>query len=398
MLKKFTVLIILLLCNVLLSQNSNIPIFAFHGVPPGDFSTKGQFDIMKKAGIDICYTVYNTSEEIVKALDAAQKSNVKLVVRTALIVNDTEKLVNLIKDHPALYGYGIMDEPSPSKFDNLNKIIQNIRKYDKKNVFYINLFPNYVASNNIDNYKYEDYLQTFINKVPVTFLSFDNYPLVNNKVRDDWYENLELISRVGKKNNIPFWAFACTTIHYNYLKPTLAGIKLQQFSNLLYGARVLQYFTYWTLTYEDNWIKEKYSYSIVDDKGKPTPTYDIVKTVNEQIQRLSWVFFRATSDAVFHTGNEIPLGTKRLTLPPKRFKYFSTNGRNALVSFMTNKKNKFIIIQNKSLDEDLVLNYQLEKPVKVVENNSGRTKSITSTNKLKTTILPGDILIFTYDN
>jgi len=398
MLKKSAVFVILIFWNILLSQNKHIPIVAFHGVPPGKFSTKEQFEIMKEAGIDICYTVYNTKEEVVKALDEAQKANVKLVVKTHLLFNDTEKLVTLIKDHPALYGYGIMDEPAPGKFDDLTKIIRNIKKYDHKNVFYINLFPNYVGLKDIDNYRYEDYLQSFINKVPVTFLSFDHYPLVNNKIRDSWYENLELIRIVGKKNNIPFWAFACSTIHYNYLQPTLAGIKLQQFGNLLYGAQVLQYFTYWTLTYEDNWVKEKYSYSIVDDNGNATPTYNIVKTVNAQIQRLSWVFFGAKSDAVFHTGNEIPVGTTRLTLTPNRFKYFSTNGRNALVSFMTNKKSKFVIIQNKSLNEDLILNYQLAKPIKVIDNASGKIKSIISKKKLEATILPGDVLIFTYEN
>lgn len=396
MFKKITLVITLFLCSIVLSQNKHIPIFAFHGVPPGTYSTKEQFATMKNAGIDMCYTVYNTNEEVVKALNAAQAANVKLVVRIGSLFNDTEKIVNLIKNHPALYGYGIMDEPSPKQFDDLRNVIQNIKKYDKKNNFYINLFPNYVGPDGIDGYSYENYLQTFINKVPVNFISFDNYPLVKNKLRNEWYENLELISNISKKNKMPFWAFACSTIHYEYLQPTIEGVKLQQFSNLLYGAQVLQYFTYWTLTYEDNWVKEKYGYSIVDDQGKPTPTYNVVKTVNQQIQRLAWVFSGAKADAVYHIGNEIPKGTSKLMSLPNRFKNFSTNGKNALVSMMSNGKSKFIIIQNKSLVDNLTLDYQLSKPMKIVENSSGKTKNAILSKKNKSVILPGDIFIFTY--
>ncbi|MDF2932659.1 MAG: hypothetical protein K0R36_1990 [Chryseobacterium sp.] len=397
MFKKFSVFIILFLCNILLSQSKHIPIFAFHGVPPGKYSTKEQFATMKNAGIDMCYTLYNTDKEVVKALDAAYAANVKLVIKTETLFSDTERTVNLIKNHPALYGYGIMDEPSPKKFEYITRLIQDIKKYDKKNIFYVNLFPNYVGSKDIDHYSYEDYLQTFINKVPVTFLSFDNYPLVNNRIRDDWYENLEVVRKLRKKNNIPFWAFACSTIHYNYLKPTVAGIKLQQFGNLLYGAQVLQYFTYWTLTYEDNWVKEKYGYSIVDDKGNPTPTYNVVKSVNAQIQRVAWVFSGVISDAIFHTGSEIPKGTTKLMSVPKGFKHFSTNGRNAIVSMMSNGKNKFIIIQNKSLTDNFTLDYMLTKTMKKVDNLSGKAKNVSAFKKYKSIILPGDILIFTYD-
>lgn len=395
MLKKFAFIISVLSTGFLFSQHKvRLPIFAFHGVPPGKYSSREQFKTMKRAGIDIGYTLYNSNDEVLKALNAAQAAGVKLIIRVGTLFSDTKQTVELLRNHPALYGYCIADEPPPSRFGELRKMVNDIRKYDPNHIVYINLYPNYVGKDIISGYSYHDYLSSFLQKVPVEFLSFDHYPIVNNEVRGDWYQNLETVRDVSKKNKINFWAFANSTVHYNYLQPTVAGIKLQQLSNLLYGAQGLQYFAYWTLTYEYNWVKEKYGYSIVDDKGNPTPTYAVVKKVNEQIQRLAWVFVGAQSDAVFHMGDKIPQGTKKLTMLPKSFSSLSTNRKEALVSYMSNGNNAFVIIQNKSLDQNLELSYNLNVPLKKVNNDSGNTIDLLVSRKYNDIILPGDILIF----
>ncbi|WP_144282357.1 hypothetical protein [Chryseobacterium echinoideorum] len=392
--KKTIVFCLIFLFEIFFSQNKLIPILAFHGVPQGEYSTKEHFLNMKNVGIDICYNSYNNSFEALKALDAAQQAGVKIVVRVPTLFTDTENTVKLFKKHPALYGYYIFDEPSPKEFDKLKILIDTISKYDSKHIFYINLFPNYVGKDVIRNYTYKQYLEAFISKVNPSYISFDYYPIANNNVRKGWYSNLEDIRDISKINNIPFWAFACSTIHFNYLAPTTEGIKLQQFSNLLYGAQSLQYFTYWTNTFEYIWIKDKYGNGIVDDKGMPTATYDIVKNVNQQIQRLAWVFVGAKSDQVFHIGNQIPEGTFKLPSLPKGFSFFSTNGKDALISYMSNGKNNFIIVQNKSLEKKLKLEYKLRLKMKKVNNNTGKTESQVIGKKSVDYILPGDILIF----
>jgi len=398
MIKQVIFILLVFFNSFMLSQHKiEFPIAAFHGVPPGQYSTKEQFETMRKAGINIGYTLFNNNTEALKALDAAQAGGVKLIIRVESLFSDTRETVELFKNHPALYGYCLWDEPAINQFNDLAKKAKEIKQYDPKHIIYINLFPNYVPKDALNGYTYRDYLTKFLQTVPVQFLSFDHYPLVDNKIRGEWYENLETVKDVTREMNINFWAFANSTIHYNYLKPTLEGIKLQQFGNLLYGAQGIQYFTYWTLTYEYNWIKEKYGYSIVDDRGNPTPTYDIVKKVNEQVQRLAWVFSGAKSDAVFHTGREIPMGTKKLTSIPQPFKTFSTQNKNALVSLMSKGKKKFIIIQNKSLTDHLNFQYQLTKAIYKVNNISGNSVPVNSFKKNNDIILPGDILIFAYD-
>lgn len=394
--KNYILFFLIFTCKYFSGQK--IPILGFVGVPE-DNATEENYKKMQNDGFTISLMTFSNHVNTLKALNAAKNTGIKLILSYPELYSEPEKVIPEIKNHSSFKGYYMGDEPSPNDFNSYKTFAEKIKKYDRSAFFYANLFPNYVSSESIGNLSYSEYLTKAIEELPFSFISFDNYPLVNNKIRDNYYQNLEIIRNKSINSNKPFWGFACSTIHFHYLKPEISGIRLQHFSNLLYGAQGLQYFTYWTMTPESdpNWKKDDYSYAIVDNKGNPTPTYDIVKTVNAQIQRLSWVFLGAKSDAVFHMGNEIPLGTTKLTLKPTEFNYFSTNGRNALVSFMTNKKSKFVIIQNKSLNEDLILNYQLAKPIKVVDNASGKVKSIISSKKIKATILPGDVLIFTYE-
>lgn len=385
--------LLVFILNFFNCQKSNISIFAFHGVPSGKYSTVSQFERMNKVGINICFTWYNNTNELLTALDNAEKADVKLVVGINELFSNTSSLVNLVKNKPALYGYYLKDEPSPSQFKDLISIIKNIRKEDDKHIVYVNLHPNYAPKINLENLPYENYVNKFINEVPINFLSFDNYPLVNNKVREDWYHNLEVIRYYSAKKNIPFWGFACSAIHYNYLQPSLAGLKLQQFGNLLYGAKGLQYFTYWTLTYEENWVKEKYGYAIVDGEGNPTPTYSIVKKVNEQIQKLAWVFVNSKVEQVAHLGN-IPSGTSELKKKPKYFKQFIANG-DALVSLLSNKQMNFVVVQNKNIYKDLKFTCNISKNLNIVNNDTGKLV-ILKLGKHIHTIPPGDILIFAY--
>jgi len=225
-------------------------------------------------------------------------------------------------------------------------------------------------------------------------LSFDNYPIVNNKIRDNWYQNLEIIRKEAVRVNKPFWAFACTTIHSNYRKPTIGGLRLQQFSNLLYGAKGLQYFTYVTMD-NDYWKRNNYSYSIIYNNGSPTPTYNLVKSLNKQIKTLSWIFTKSKVDSVFHIGDTIPLGTKRMTAMPKKIKSLKTYGKSALVSLQSIGTRKFVIVQNKDIFKEMTLNCQVLSGVSVVNNTTGKM-SAASTKETLYKIPPGDILIFTY--
>lgn len=377
------------------SQKPFFPVIAFQGVPEA-YNDEFHFKNLLDAGFNVNLNMYSDMQSAVRALELGQKMNVKIIVSVPELKTNPESAIKILKNYPALLGYYIEDEPSLLRFDELSVIVKKILILDPKHSAYINLFPNYAEKELLKAKNYKDYIDQYLLKVNPTMLSFDHYSVVNNTIRPEYYDNLEIVRSEAKKFKTPFWAFACSVIHFNYKQPTYPSIRMQQFSNLLYGAQGLQYYTYWSVNDAD-WKKNNYSYAIVDDRGNPTPTYNVVKTVNQQIQRLAWVFTGAKSDEIYHTGNEIPQGTKKLNSTPTGFRFFSTYGKNALVSLMSNGKKRFIIIQNTSLDENLDFKYQLQFPMKKVSNSTGKLLAISTQKKYSDTILPGDILIFTYD-
>jgi len=385
--------IIFFLLSTLLSAQSEMPIMAFHSFTP-QTSTLANFKKFKEAGFNLNHTIFKNNEQVQTALDLAQKVGIKMVIYSDELITNTEATVKRFKNHPALYGYFVADEPSPGDFSKLNSLITKIKLLDPQSVVYVNLFPNYASEESLGRLSYQNYVDEFSKKVDVEFLSFDNYPIIDNNLRNNWYENLEIVRKTSIDIKKPFWAFACSTIHSVYRKPTIGGLKLQQFSNLLYGAKGIQYFTYITMD-DEYWKIHNYGYSIVFNNGTPTPTYNLVKQLNQQVKNLSWIFLKSKTDSIFHFGDAIPLGTKKMNFIPEKFKIFKTFGKSALVSFMSSGARKFVIIQNKDIYKPLAFNYQLISGVSIVDSKSGKLKKA-STKETIYNIPPGDILIFTY--
>lgn len=370
------------------------PIIAFQGIPE-NVNEASHFKKLKDAGFNVNLNMYSNFQSAIKMLELGEKMDVKIILSIPEIKSNPTEAAKILKSYPSFFAYYIEDEPNTSRFKPLSEIVSHIRALDNKHFTYINLFPNYATNDVLNADSYESYVEEYLSNVNTNLISFDHYSVVNNTIRPQFYENLEIIRTQSQKFNKPFWGFACTAIHFAYRQPTLASLKLQQFGNILYGAQGIQYYTYWTVN-NLHWKQNNYSYAIVDETGNPTPTYDIVKKVNHQIQKLSWVFSGAKSDAVYHMGSELPTGTTKLTFVPKHFKLFSSFGENILIALMSNDKNKFIIVQNKSLNNNLSFEYQLKMPLKKIDNNSGQAKKLSVSKKYKDTILPGDILIFTY--
>ena len=223
-----------------------IPIVAWFGVPEEE-ATVERFEELKAAGFTINLRGCSNVDQMEKALDAAQKAGVKLIVACPELQSDPESTVKRFMKHPATIGYLLRDEPLASDFPGLSEWAKRIQSVDKEHFCYLNLFPNgpkeHLDALGVKSYR--EYVSRFEAEVPVQFLSFDHYPITYNGMKEEWYENLEEFSDEAKKAGKDFWAFAMSTQHWKYPHPTLATLRLQMFSDLAYGAQGLQFFTYW---------------------------------------------------------------------------------------------------------------------------------------------------------
>lgn len=385
------ILIIFFFISSYVYTQVQLPILAFSGVTTGNAK---DFVTLKNAGFNISLDVYHTTKDAIRNLNAAEKSGVKLFIYSDSLMLKPDKVINQIKDHPAFYGSYVSDEPPVEHFAMIKWRIEGIKEFDKKGRFYINLLPNLASNKQLGTVSYQDYLQKFVEVVQPDFISFDYYPIKNDKVDAAWYNNLEDIRKVSLQINKPFWGFANSTVFGPHSQPTLAGLKLQQFGNLLYGAKGLQYFTYWTQN-QDFRIKNNFQHSIVYEDGRPTPTYNLVKQVNAQIRILQRIFVNGTVKNVYHDGSCIPQGTNILKNLPENFSGFNSSKQSVLVSFIESAKKRFLIVQNKNIDKSISFKYKLKSAMNIVDNRTGAEKKI-YVNVNSANILPGDILIFSY--
>ncbi len=360
-----------------LTVDGQFPIIAWTGIDAKDSGKK--FGPMKDCGINVYLGWYDTDDEVMLALDNAEAAGVKLIVRSETFLTTPEESIARMKDHPALFMYHIKDEPSISDFEWMSLIFNTAKELDKNHTCYINLYPNWAWV--FEGTNWTANAMQFLNTIPMKFISFDYYPIYEKGgvcyLRDTWYENLEDIRRVARARGIPFWAFALSLSHKLgdelYPIPTTAELRLQMFSNLVYGCQGFQYFTYWGIY-----------------QNAPTQVYNMVKTVNEELQTLAKVFLGAAVQDVWHTGKVIPKGTKALRNMPEGIKSLSTSDTGAVVSSVEKDGSRYLAIVNKDYKNPMTLNIEFSSEAWKIDKQG--YKGSTASGSFE--VGAGDIILF----
>ena len=363
-------------------QTETIPILTWAGMP----SEKAEecFPIAKECGIDWHLGLYGNLEQTLHAMDQAAKVGIGVIPGFPEMKDSTEYAVAAIKDHPALIAYHLKDEPETWDIHWLKALHDKVQSLDSSHPCYINLYPNWAW--NEENYA--DNIELYASEINTQFYSFDQYPVTEDEgkisVRPTWYRNLEEFSTMARRHGKPFWAFALAKSHHLgppsppafYPVPTLGHLRLQVFSDLLYGAQVIQYFTF---------------AGIYDSKaGRKTPVFDIFRQVNSEIKAYSPVFLGCTVKDVWHTGDSIPSHTRRLKdMPHEKVKTLEMSGEGAVVSLLENGGRTYLAVQNRDCVNDAVLDIAF----------NGRVRRFTSEGPVRhdggtITLEPGNMVIF----
>jgi hypothetical protein len=369
-------------------RDNNIPVLAWYSIPP-DQTSLSRYRELKAAGITINLSFFNDAASMGKALDIAKEAGIRMIVYCPELKTSTAETVKKFRNHPAVAGYMLRDEPNRSDFEELGKWAREIGKYDKKHFCYLNLFPNYATEQQLGTKTYQEYVDLFIREVPVQFISFDHYPVLGDSLRSNWYENLEIISDAASRAGKPFWAFALSVAHGHYPIPTLPQLRLQVFSDLAYGAQCVQYFTYWTPV-DTTW---NFNNGPISASGKRTVVYDRIRMINKEIEDLSYVFSGAQVISVTHTG-KIPEGTRPLTSLPEPVKKLTTEGTGAVVANLKNGDRSYIVIVNRDFMTTMKLHIECDGRVSRVLKDGSVVHA--SDYQPDTEVDPGDIAIYTW--
>ncbi|MBQ7822942.1 MAG: beta-galactosidase [Bacteroidaceae bacterium] len=327
-------------------EPKQIPVLAWFSITAENTNLDRYLEL-KDAGFTHSFSHTGTADEVAMQLDTAQLAGIKLIITCRELESETEVAVNRFKNHPALDGYFLRDEPDRSAFAALSEWARKIESVDKKHYCYLNLLPTYASLEALKTASYREYVSLFIKEVNLPFVSYDHYPVIgDSSLRGDFYENLEIVADESRKAGKPFWAFALATAHDPYPIATMASLRLQVYSNLAYGAQGIQYFTYFTPV-GTVW---NFNHAPITETLQRSEVYDRVREMNKEIKALSFIFLGAEVRSVSHTGNNIPAGTKRLETLPEPFTSVSSDGKGVLVSELENNGVNYLVIVNRDLN------------------------------------------------
>ena len=125
---------------------------------------------------------------------------------------------------------------------------------------------------------------------------------------------------------------------------------------------------------------------------EPTEVYNLVKTVNQEVQQLAGIFLGAQVISVSHTGSEIPEGTTALGSLPTPIKSLTTSDTGAVVSFLEKGSNQYLVDVNKDFRNVMNLAIDVDGSVSRVLKDGSTVSPDGSTIAVE----PGDMVIFTW--
>jgi len=369
---------------------------------PEEHTTVERYRELANAGFTHSFSSASSADKAAKQLEVGKATGVKLIVACGdLLGEKAEAAVKRFKDHPALGGYYVRDEPPAGDFAKVAAQVKGMQAVDDRHPCYVNLFPNYATTGKagqLGTATYQEYVDRFVREVPVPIISFDHYPVVGGfgrngraSLRPEWYENLEIITTAARKAGKPVWAFALSCPHAVYPAPTAAHLRVQVYSNLAYGAQVIQYFTYWTPAPQEFNFHD----GPITADGKRTVTYDRVKQMNREIQALRGVFLGAQVLSLGHTGEKLPRGTRPYQ-PAAPVKEVKTGGQGAIVSLLSNAGRRFLVIVNRDVNGPMPVTVELDgsAPAQRVEKD-GSLRPIAG-RRFEARIEPGDVCVLTW--
>jgi hypothetical protein len=213
-------------------------------------------------------------------------------------------------DHPALAGINLFDEPRKSMFGRLKFAKTEVRERfpDTRDLPYANVYPSYAARSALGARSYGEYLDSYLKGVRPPLLSFDHYPLLTgDRITDDYFANWAAIRNRALKYRIPSWiliqsvGFEGTIISPARRKPReISELYWQVNVSLAYGAKGIQYFTYWTPRSDPPRIE--FTEALVSESGRLTQLYDNAQEVNGYLRIVGRELLSLTSEAVMHAG------------------------------------------------------------------------------------------------
>ena len=290
------------------------------------YAEKGKMKEASEAGIDFFIT-NNVDSEM---LDEANEYNIGIIAAGYNLqsaygtFSDEQKnhWVNFnyasdYKDHPALWGDDLIDEPNSESYENISAAVNAYYANKPGKITLVNLFPNYADNEQLTEtpdlsgwsefmllansqskgnvVRYKKYISNYINTIDTDYISLDFYPYFQKQDGDkivyytseNWIRNLDVVAEACRETGRDFWIITQAA------GETLSGkdgescprycdnvetISQQAYASLAFGAKAIIHAEF----APRGWWDAATSH-MIDSQGNTTKTYDSVKEVDSYL-------------------------------------------------------------------------------------------------------------------
>lgn len=362
-----------------------LPIVGYNGIQPagagnannpGDnpsFMTKSNFQLYKDAGFNLVCGLYenvpNKTPEVKKAIDICGELGIGyLINHLGLNKSTLEETVEYLSkqwyiDKPGFAGLALDDEPSMKQYPEMGLSKAALDRVAPTKLAFSTLYPMYAktAQFGITNpsedlwTNYKKYVGDFIDIVNPDVLVYDHYVFHTHKVSELTYTNghryfdaLSYYRGLSKELNIPFWVSVSSYKHAINQNARYTDIRWQVNTSMAYGAKGLQYYTYWSLIGGqsiESW-KTPSTLGLVSDNGIPHDSYYVISDINAFLHSIDNIIMTSEHLGVKSYGSSFNYTFKdrvESTLPLK-----DVTGGNALLGMFKKQdgKNAYYLTHN----------------------------------------------------
>jgi hypothetical protein len=360
--------------------NQGFPIGIFWP-PPASESTAARYQQIADAGFTFVIGGNGVTNlmTVPAALDASESAGLDYLVTDAIlqtrirtgmgsIENRVQTIVATVGDHPATAGLNLFDEPSRGLFERVALARATLREAAPALLPYTNAHASYAGEDAWGTPTYEEYISSLIEVVRSPVLSFDHYPLLaGSAITDDYFLNWAVIARQRKLHTgspIPSWAFIQSVDFTSPLgdrrRPTETELLWQVNVSLVYGAKGIMYFTYWTPA------AQTFGQALVTRTGELTDLYHAAARTNDYLASVGNVLVGLTSQSTTHA-NESPVPQGAQPFTPNDF-VAATRGDPVILGLFGGPKanERHLLVTNRSFGSSAVAILQLTRAVEAV--------------------------------
>ncbi|WP_222853993.1 hypothetical protein [Fodinicola acaciae] len=292
------------------SRYAEIAAAGFTFVVSGNYADDGYIigrllSLADQAGLKVLVSDDTQVRNMTRWFTISDDHSVPMSITTADARELFKRALDAYGPHPSLAGFNLFDEPWTGIFPSLGKAFDIARSMAPQLLPYANLLPGNGPS-------YDAYVNGYIAALKPPLLSFDRYPLLTSGEDPGYFQNWAQIRAAGLAHGLPTWTYIQTLAYNGHRVPTAAELLWQVNVSLAYGAKGIQYFTYWT---PDPARGEGFEPALITVDGHRTDRYAAAKKINlDWLQPVGRQLKPLVSESVQHANEPaLPVGTTGFT-------------------------------------------------------------------------------------